>query len=89
MDDFERAARGLAPERLDTFRLMSRIVITVEGNVKRATRVRSGNLKRSWTSRVERAGERGVIGTTVKYAPHQRNKPAAPGGRARLLQWGD
>lgn len=78
-DDLTRAAERLDPQRLETHRLMSRIVITVEGNVKRATRVRTGHLRRSWTSRVERAGERGVVGTTVSYATRQRNRPAQEG----------
>jgi hypothetical protein len=78
-DDFDRAAQRLDPARLERERLMSRIVITVEAEVKRKTRVRTGTLRRSWTSRVERAGERGVIGTTVVYAPYQQNKPAEEG----------
>jgi hypothetical protein len=78
-DDFDRAAQRLDPARLEMYRLMSRIVITVEAEVKRHTRVRTGTLKRSWTSEVQRAGERGVVGTTIVYAPYQRNKPAEEG----------
>ncbi|HEU4328066.1 MAG TPA: hypothetical protein VFS21_33325 [Roseiflexaceae bacterium] len=73
-DDFDAAAAALDPGNLDLVRLMSRIVLTVEGGSKRETPVRTGHLRRSETSRVERAGERGVIGTNVKYAPfvHRR-----------------
>ena len=51
-------------------RLLSRILLTVEGNVKRSAMmpVRTGNLRRSITHRVERPGERGVVGTNVSYA---------------------
>jgi hypothetical protein len=51
-------------------RLLSRILLTVEGNVKRSAMmpVRTGTLRRSITHRVERPGERGVVGTNVSYA---------------------
>ncbi|GAB4203605.1 MAG: hypothetical protein OHK0022_27930 [Roseiflexaceae bacterium] len=69
-DDFDQAAAALDPDDLDLSRLMSRIVITVEGAGKRETPVRTGTLRRSETSRVEHAGKRGVVGTNVKYAPY-------------------
>lgn len=59
--------------------LMQRIVLTVERNVKKATRVDTGRLRQSWASKVERAGERGRVGTTVKYARYQKNKPLDEG----------
>lgn len=59
--------------------LMRRVVLVVEKNVKKRTRVKTGHLRRSWTSAVERAGERGRIGTTVRYARTQKNKPADEG----------
>lgn len=64
----EELAHRLTTEKLDKQRLMSRIVITVEGQTKRRTPVRTGNLRRSITHRVERAGERGVVGTNISYA---------------------
>lgn len=64
----EEAANLLDPARLDTYRLMSRITLTVQRNSQRVTPVRTGNLRRSETTRVERAGERGVVGTNVRYA---------------------
>jgi hypothetical protein len=67
----------LDPAKLQTElgRLMSRIVITVESNTKRETRVLTGNLRRSWTHQVQASGERGIVGTNVAYAPYQKNKP--------------
>ena len=64
----EELAQRLTQEQLDKFALMSRIVLTVEGNAKREAPVRTGHLRRSITSRVEGTGERGVIGTNLAYA---------------------
>jgi hypothetical protein len=76
----EELAKRLTPE-YQTMRqtLMQRIVLVVQGNVQRRTHVLTGNLRRSWTSRVEKSGERGVVGTTVVYARYQRNQPAEEG----------
>ena len=77
----EELAKRLDPDafvRLQTA-LMQRIVLTVQGNVQRRTHVLTGNLRRSWTSRVEQSGERGVVGTTVVYARYQKNDPAGEG----------
>lgn len=67
----EELAAKLGPERLDALKrdLMQRIVLTVEGNVKRVTPVRTGTLRRSIHGEVQGAGERGMIGTNVRYAP--------------------
>ena len=78
----------MTPEELarrldsDAFRalvreLMQRVVLTVEGNVKRVTPVRTGTLRRSITSRVEATGERGVVGTKLSYARavHEGTRP--------------
>jgi hypothetical protein len=72
---------NLDPVKLQTelVRLMSRIVITVESNTKRETRVLTGNLRRSWTHEVQASGERGIVGTNVTYAPYQKNKPLTAG----------
>lgn len=59
--------------------LMQRVVLTVERNVKKVTRVDTGRLRQSWASKVERAGERGRVGTTISYAPFQKNKPLEEG----------
>lgn len=77
----EEVAARLDPQRMQALQksLMSRITITVEGNVKRKTRVLTGNLRRSWTHEVEATGKRGVVGTTVSYAPFQKNKPLDEG----------
>lgn len=49
-------------------RLMSRLVLTVEAEAKRQVPVRTGTLRRSITSVVESAGERGRVGTNLRYA---------------------
>lgn len=66
----EELASRLDPSRMAALRqrLMNRIVILVEAESKRATPVRTGTLRRSITHRVEASGERGVIGTNVRYA---------------------
>jgi hypothetical protein len=67
LDDF---AKSLDPKGFDAFKraLLSRIVFTVEANVKRVTPVDTGHLRRSITGRVEATGDHGVIGTNVSYA---------------------
>lgn len=60
-------------------RLMTRIVLIVEGNVKRRTAVRTGHLRRSWTTEVVPTGERGIVGTNVIYARYQKNRPLHEG----------
>lgn len=47
---------------------MQRVVIAGEGLMKREVPVKRGTLRRSVTSRVEQGGNRGVIGTNLKYA---------------------
>jgi hypothetical protein len=47
---------------------MRRIVLTVEGAVKRRTPVRTGTLRRSITSAVRDAGMVGIVGTAIIYA---------------------
>lgn len=47
---------------------MHRIVLTVEGAVKKRTPVKTGTLRRSVTSAVRKAGLEGVVGTNVIYA---------------------
>jgi hypothetical protein len=79
------ALRKLDPARLAQLkrRLMSRIVITVEGNAKRVTPVRTGTLRRSITSEVIGTGEKGIVGTNVRYAPTvHRRKPFLTQGLA-------
>lgn len=72
----EELARRLSPEAIDALKLdlMRRIVLTVEGNVKKVTPVRTGNLRRSIHGEVQGAGERGVVGTNVVYAPFVNNR---------------
>lgn len=58
----------MAAASLDKQKLMSRIVLTVEGQTKPNTPVLTGNLKRSITTKVENSGERGIVGTNAPYA---------------------
>ncbi len=58
----------LARAEINKQQLMSRIVLTVQGNSQRVTPVLTGTLKRSLTSRVEAAGDRGIVGTNLSYA---------------------
>lgn len=47
---------------------MQKIVLTIEGAVKKRTPVKTGTLRRSVTSAVRRAGLEGAVGTNVIYA---------------------
>lgn len=68
--DFTRVARQLngvvdAAAKHDA---MSRVVLSGEGMMKREVPVNRGTLRRSITSRVERGGNRGIVGTNLPYA---------------------
>lgn len=47
---------------------MQRVVLLVEAQARREAPVRKGTLRRSITSRVERGGDRGIVGTNLVYA---------------------
>lgn len=66
--DVGKFGQKMAMTRLDKQKLMSRIVLTVQGNSQRVTPVLTGNLKRTETTRVESSGDRGVVGTNANYA---------------------
>jgi hypothetical protein len=72
----EQAARNLSPEAIERMRvdLMRRVVLTVEGNVKKVTPVRTGTLRRSIHGEVQATGERGVVGTNIVYARFVNNR---------------
>lgn len=72
----ERIPQEIAETKIQ---IMRRAVLTLEGAVRKRTRVRTGHLRRFWYSKVEKAGERGRVGTTVKYALFQKNKPLHEG----------
>lgn len=61
--------------------LLSRILAVIEANSKRKAPVKTGNLRRTITSRVERPGVRGVVGTNARYA-----RPVHEGSRAHLIR---
>lgn len=52
--------------------LLTRIALLVQGNVQRVTPVRTGNLRRSMTYRVDRLNA--YVGTAVVYAPFVDDK---------------
>jgi hypothetical protein len=69
---------------------MTRSVLIVEGNTKREAPVKTGNLRRTITSRVEQGGKRGVIGTNAPYARpvHDGSRPhIITAKRAKALYW--
>lgn len=73
----------LTPEAVAELRLdlLQRGVLIIEGNVKQRTPVRTGTLRRGWTSRVESAAERGVVGNPLRYArPVERRRQMAAKG---------
>jgi hypothetical protein len=59
---------------------MTRSVLIVEGNAKREVPVKTGNLRRTITSRVEQGGKRGVVGTNAPYA-----RPVHDGSRPHII----
>jgi HK97 gp10 family phage protein len=82
----EELARRFQTETLDKVKLMSRITLTVEANTKPRVPVDTGTLRRSITHRVERAGERGVVGTNVNYAVYVHEGTWKMRGRPFLEQ---
>lgn len=70
-------ARGLSDkDKRSAFyeRMMGRVLLIVLANAQKRTPVRTGTLRRSETTRVERGGLVGFVGTNVEYAPfvHER-----------------
>lgn len=69
---------------------MQRTVLAGERFAKQEVPVKQGTLRRSITSRVEQGGDRGVIGTNLKYAEavHEGTRPhrIAP-IRKKALMW--
>lgn len=63
-------AQRLDPAKLAVarMRLLERMVLTGERNVKRRTPVKRGTLRRSITHRVLTPGVRGTVGTNIEYA---------------------
>lgn len=89
--DFARVANQLSGLVKSTKReAMQRVVLQGESLMKRETPVRTGTLRRSITSRVERGGDRGIIGTNLTYARavHDGSKPhIIRPKRAKALFW--
>jgi hypothetical protein len=69
MDDFARVAKQLTGLVTSNKRqAMSRVVLRGEAIVKREAPVKTGMLRRSITGKVEAGGNRGIVGTNVRYA---------------------
>lgn len=86
----ERIAAQLRNVLKDKAAPMRRAVLVVEAQAKRESPVKTGNLRRSITSRVEQGGNRGVIGTNVRYARavHDGSKPHVIRAKAKkALYW--
>jgi phage gpG-like protein len=65
----EELARRLSGDAFKKMRdnLLAKVLLTVLGKSQQRTPVRTGTLRRSETTRTE--GNRGFVGTNVKYAP--------------------
>jgi hypothetical protein len=92
MATVEELQRRLSDSRLRSIeeQMLSRILAVIEANVKRRTPVKTGNLRRTITSRVERPGVRGVVGTNASYARpvHEGSRPhTIRPRRARVLRF--
>lgn len=81
MSDFDRVSKQLRNVLKDKPRRMQRVVLAGEAIAKREAPVKTGHLRRTITSRVERGGDRGVIGTN---APHAR--PVHEGSRPHIIR---
>ena len=72
----EQAAARLDPQAFQALiePTMHRVTLIALANSQRRTPVRTGNLRRSETTRVESGGLRGFVGTNVAYGPfvHRR-----------------
>lgn len=79
----EELAAQLDPNRLrsEAETAMQKGVLIAERNIKKRSRVRTGTLRRSWTSRVQKAQGNviGRVGTVIRYARFQKNEPAREG----------
>jgi len=67
----ELAARLADPARFSAFKteLMTKITLVALARSMPHTPVRTGTLRRSETTRVERGGDRGFLGSNLVYAP--------------------
>jgi hypothetical protein len=68
----EELARRITPEAWARHKhdIMQRVVLTALRHSQMRTPVKTGDLHRSETTRVESTGERGYLGTNVTYAPY-------------------
>lgn len=79
-EQFEKRMKDAAREVSRPRKVLQDAALIVEGNAKRRSPVRTGNLRRSITNRVE--DTEAFVGTNVEYAPYvhygTRYSPAQP-----------
>jgi HK97 gp10 family phage protein len=85
------AATKLSPARL-AFKMteaMQKAVLIAEAGSKKRTPVKTGNLRRSETSRVQGSGMqvRGIVGTNIIYGPFVHNGTRRMKARP-FFEWG-
>lgn len=66
----QEATRRFKNTKVEKRTFLTEVGFIVEGNMKRRTRVRTGTLRRSETSRLSDSGNAVRIGTNVHYAPY-------------------
>lgn len=73
----EQLAQRFQQQRLAKYRFMKRVTLVIERRVKKRTPVKSGNTRRAITSRVERGGDRGLVGLNLPHGPalHDGSRP--------------
>jgi len=86
MSDADTLARKINETPLPTEVAMQTIVHAVLANSKIRTPVKTGLLRRSETTRIERGGMRGFVGTNVQYAPFVHNGTRFMAARPFFIQ---
>lgn len=77
-DEIAAGLKRAADELGGPKKLIQKVVYLVQRHVQKRTRVLTGHLRRSITSRVLTA-ERGVVGSNVVYLRYQKNRPLEEG----------
>lgn len=82
----EELAAKLAASKFPAEPLMARITLIAQANSQRRTPVLTGLLRRSLTTRVEAQGQRGFVGTNIRYGPFVHNGTRSMSGRPFIAQ---
>lgn len=78
-EQFEAKMHRAAQEVKDTHTLLQRIALKVEGTAKRLSPVKTGNLRRSVTSRA--TAHEAIVGATANYAVYVHEGTSRMPGR--------